>query len=260
MARQYDNPPLVEALCEFRFLGDQAWDWTIPGIVYEKIKAGYPEKRQEGVLEVPVQPTADSMLVGVKTGISKMQFFRADRSALVQVGPDLLAFNAVPQGTAHLYPGWASFKPEALEHLATYRAVANPKALARVGVRYINRVAVPTGEKFSLGRYFRVLPNLPAGLPQVLSTILINVEVPFDDLPGMLRFVFGSVGSERPDVAHFLLDMRCTRPARRFRVSKRSMPGWRRHTTASKRHSTSRSPKKPIATYSRRRRHERRRA
>jgi len=207
MPRKYDNPPLIEALCEFRFLGEQAWDWTIPGILYEKIKADYPEKRQEGVLEVPVRPTPEAVLVELKTGISKMQFFRADRSALVQVGPDLLAVNAVPQGTEHLYPGWPAFKPEALKHLATYRAIANPRTLTRVGVRYINRVAVPTGEKFSLGRYFRVLPNLPAGLPQVLSTILINVEVPFDDLPGTLRFIFGSVSSEQPDVAHFLLDM-----------------------------------------------------
>jgi uncharacterized protein (TIGR04255 family) len=207
MPRKYENPPLVEALCEFRFLGEQAWDWTIPGIVYERIKAEYPEKRQEGVLEVPVRPTTDAMLVGVKTGVSKMQFFRADKSALVQVGPDLLAVNSIPQGPALPYPGWETFKPEVLKHLQSYREVANPKCLTRVGVRYINRLAVPTGEKFSLERYFRALPNLPAGLPQVLSTILINFEVPFDDPPGMLRFIFGSGNSDQPDVANFLLDM-----------------------------------------------------
>jgi len=207
MARKYEKPPLVEALCEFRFLGDQAWDWTIPGIVYERIKIDYPEKRQEGVLEVPVRQTPDAMLVGMKTGISKMQFFKADKSALVQIGPDLLAVNAVPQGSDHPYPGWEKFKPEVLRHLKTYRDVASPKSLARVGVRYINRVMVPTGEKFSLERYFRALPNIPAGLPQVLSTILINIEVPFEDPPGTLRFIFGSANTDEPDVAHFLLDM-----------------------------------------------------
>jgi hypothetical protein len=38
MPRRYEETPLVEALCEFRFLGNEAWDWTIPGIVYERIK------------------------------------------------------------------------------------------------------------------------------------------------------------------------------------------------------------------------------
>jgi uncharacterized protein (TIGR04255 family) len=175
--------------------------------VYEKVKAEYPEKRQEGVLEVPVRPTTDALLVGMKTGISKMQFFRADKSALVQVGPDLLAVNSVPQGPAMPYPGWEMFKPEVMKHLKTYRDVASPKSLSRVGVRYINRIGVPTGDQFSLERYFRVLPELPSGLPQVLSTILIKVEIPFDDPPGTLRFIFGSANSEQPDVSSFLLDM-----------------------------------------------------
>jgi uncharacterized protein (TIGR04255 family) len=207
MARKYEKPPLVEALCEFRFSADEAWDWTIPGIVYERVKADYPEKRQESVLEVPLPQGPDGAFAGVKTGISKMQFFSSDKSSLVQVGPDLLAVNAVPQGPAHPYAGWERFKVEVLRHLAIYREIARPKSLTRVGVRYINRVVVPTGEKFSLERYFRVLPSLPTGLPQVISTILVNIEVPFEEPSGTLRFIFGSASADEAEKAHFLLDM-----------------------------------------------------
>lgn len=42
--RQYNNPPIVEALCEIRFSPGQDWDLTIPGHFHEKIKTTYPGK------------------------------------------------------------------------------------------------------------------------------------------------------------------------------------------------------------------------
>lgn len=35
MARTYNNPPLIEAVCDFHFSSSQPWDWTIPGLFYE---------------------------------------------------------------------------------------------------------------------------------------------------------------------------------------------------------------------------------
>jgi hypothetical protein len=33
MARTYNNPPLIEAVCAFTFKNAQPWDLTIPGLV-----------------------------------------------------------------------------------------------------------------------------------------------------------------------------------------------------------------------------------
>lgn len=34
MSPQYPNPPLIEAVCEFRFQADPGWDATVPGRLY----------------------------------------------------------------------------------------------------------------------------------------------------------------------------------------------------------------------------------
>ncbi|QMS90513.1 hypothetical protein HUN01_24125 [Nostoc edaphicum CCNP1411] len=44
--RQYPNPPIEEAVCEFRFAPDPAWNLTIPGLFYEKIKDFYTGEPQ----------------------------------------------------------------------------------------------------------------------------------------------------------------------------------------------------------------------
>jgi uncharacterized protein (TIGR04255 family) len=45
--RKYRNPPIEEALCEFRFAPSQDWDPTVPGRFHEKIREIYPAKPRE---------------------------------------------------------------------------------------------------------------------------------------------------------------------------------------------------------------------
>ena len=57
MGRRYKNPPIVEALCEFEFISSQPWDLTIPGLIYEKVKDEFPDKRQQIGIGVQFKPT-----------------------------------------------------------------------------------------------------------------------------------------------------------------------------------------------------------
>src|SRR5258705_1897664 len=115
MPRTYKKPPLIEALCELRFEGSQPWDWTIPGLVYERIRDQFPKKRQENALEVSVQPGENQILQQMKAGVAKMQFLRDDESALIQIGPDLLAVNQLRP-----YQSWKAFKALILENMRIY--------------------------------------------------------------------------------------------------------------------------------------------
>ena len=45
--RRYRNPPIEEALCEFRFLPGQEWDLTIPGKLHVILGEEYNGKPQE---------------------------------------------------------------------------------------------------------------------------------------------------------------------------------------------------------------------
>ena len=52
--RVYKDPPIIEALCEFRFVPSQPWDWTIPGLFYREVEAEFPVRRQFNPLQVEV--------------------------------------------------------------------------------------------------------------------------------------------------------------------------------------------------------------
>jgi len=201
MPRRYKKPPLIEALCEFQFEGSQPWDWTVPGLVYEKIHDQFPKKRQESVLEIAMQPSQDKILQQMKAGVAKMQFLRDDETALIQVGPDLLAIN-------HLcpYPPWQTFKTLILENVEVYRRIAKPMALKRIGLRYINRIEIPN-EKRQLDKYFQTLPRVPSSIPQDLQSFLLQVDVPYDNPSGHLRLRFGTAPPGSSENLTFMLDL-----------------------------------------------------
>src|SRR5438067_137159 len=138
MPRSYRNPPVIEAVCEFKFLETQPWDWTIPGLIYEKIGPSFPRKRQQTVLEVSV-PTHSPSEIMPPTPIARMQFLREDESTLVQVWPNTLAINQLRP-----YGSWQAFKATILEQLAIYQKVSGQQSITRVGLRYINKLDLPS--------------------------------------------------------------------------------------------------------------------
>jgi len=137
----------------------------------------------------------------MKAGVAKMQFLRNDESALIQIGPDLLAVN-------HLrpYPSWKTFKTIILENLRIYREIADPRTLIRIGLRYINRIEIAR-EKIPLEEYFQTLPQVPDSIPQDLESFLLQIEVPYDDPVGRLRLIFGPAPSATIGTLAFMLDL-----------------------------------------------------
>ena len=129
MGRPYKNPPIVEAVCEFRFESRQAWDWTIPGLIYADIKGQYPSKKQVKSLEFTVTRQREAVSQAVTGSVERMQFISQDGTALVQVGPDVLSVNQLRP-----YSSWQKFRKEILSVLDTYQELAKPKGLKRVGL------------------------------------------------------------------------------------------------------------------------------
>ncbi|MBI3245436.1 MAG: TIGR04255 family protein [Deltaproteobacteria bacterium] len=201
MPRIYNTPPVIEALCEFRFKSSQPWDWTIPGLVYEKVRGQFPKKRQQNVLEVAMQPDENKVLPQMKTGVERMQFLNEEENALVQVGPDLLAVNHLPP-----YPKWDAFKTLILEQLTVYRNIANPEALTRIGLRYINRIEIPA-KSIELEAYFHAFPRIPEPIPQAFPSFVLHVDVAYEKPSSVLRFILGSAPSETPEKLTFILDL-----------------------------------------------------
>lgn len=198
MPLRYQKPPLVEALCEVRFASapDKQWDWAIPGMLYGKIEDRFPKRRERHALDIAIPLGAPIPL----DSPTRLQFLSADESTIVQIGPELLAVNSL---RPHL--GWPELRDTLLQVLSAYRSIAAPTSIAAAAVRYINRVEVPLRQGFALERYFAVLPALPEGVPQNVSTFLIHTEGSYDDPAALFRFRFGTTES-KPESAAFMLD------------------------------------------------------
>jgi uncharacterized protein (TIGR04255 family) len=199
MSRNYANPPLVEAVCEFRFTPTSTWDWTIPGLIYEQVKDEFPVKQQTDVLEVIAAPTAPTRPVpNIST---RVQFFREDRTALLQVGPQLFAVNHVRP-----YPKWLEFKRLVSQSLQTYLEVAKPEALAQIALRYINKIDFGPAS-VDLDDYFSILPKIAEPVPQRWQSFVVIVNVTYEDPSSLLRLSCGSAPSEEPDRFPVILDL-----------------------------------------------------
>lgn len=197
MVRAYRKPPLIEAVCDFRFSGSQPWDWTVPGLFYEQIRNDFPNKEQVNVVGTIIDPAQSKI---VQQAQPKMQFVNENRTRAIQVAPDNLSLHQL-----HPYDGWECFKKSILKYLLTYRSIANPEGLTRVGLRYVNRLELPTIE-IELNEYFRILPQVPPPIPQIFPSFLLNVEIPYNSPENRLRITFGTVIPENPSNNAYVLD------------------------------------------------------
>ncbi len=200
MGRKYSNSPIVEALCEVQFIPSQPWDMTIPGLLYERINNEFPVKQQQMGFGIGFQPKESGIEQRVEMS-QRMQFFRPDKSALVQVGPDLLTVNHLTP-----YPTWELFKPLILKNLEIYQAIAKPKGFKRIGLRYINKIEFDE-HPLELTDYFNYYPFIPTNLPQMHETFQVRVEIPYEGGRDRLLLTFTSAIPEKPDVLSLLLDL-----------------------------------------------------
>lgn len=202
MVKVYNNPPLVEALCEFRFDPGSPWDVTVFGHYYDRIHQEFPDKRQTPQVEVSLGKHPGGMVGEVKERGVRMQFSRSDGSAMVQLAPHLLVVNKLPP-----YESWPVFKTLILARMADYQEVVGSVPLQQVGLRYINRFDFPA-ESFSVGTAFESSEFLPRRLMGAPAPFFLRFEMP-QGTDGRLVLTVGTIESESPDRVPVLLDLDC---------------------------------------------------
>jgi uncharacterized protein (TIGR04255 family) len=201
MSKKYINPPIVEALCDFQFIPSQQWDLTIPGLIYEKVKDDFPDKKQKIGIGVRFKPTEKGLEHKIEPAPPRIQFHKKDKTAVIQVAPDILAVNQLKP-----YATWPKFKPMVLRALQIYKDISNPKGFKRIGLRYINKINIKA-KSVELSEYFDFYPNIPKNLPQLHQGFICRVEIPYIENHGRMLITIGSDLSDSPDVLSIILDI-----------------------------------------------------
>ena len=206
--RQYRNPPIDEAVCEFHFRPGLDWDLTIPDQLHEVLGSEYPGKQlhQSVEVEVEIKPDERSSL-RYDQGQSKVLFFTGDERRAVGVGRDVLSIHMLrpyqdPEAPEEC--GWDEFRPRIVTALEAYQSIAEPRGVRRISVRYINRIVIPE-PVVKIEEYVRCAPPTVQGLPDHMNSYISRTDYPWEE-GTRLVLAQGSILSGSDEIG-FLLDI-----------------------------------------------------
>ena len=199
MQKKYKNPPLVELICEFRLPPECAWDLTMPGLIYERVKAEFPDKKSRLIQHLEIMSGREG--TGQKLRAEERILFQAREGKIfLEIGSRLLGVHS--QVTP--YPGWQHFKPKIEVGFKALIAVSNTDKLRRISLRYVNRIEVPD-ESGALGEYFNFRPLLADNEGMAITSFIGGTRFSTGD--DSCKVELQSAGSDNPDNRAFMLEI-----------------------------------------------------
>jgi uncharacterized protein (TIGR04255 family) len=172
---QYRNPPIVEAICEFRFSQETKWDPTIPGLLYDKLKEQFPNKESRFNQEVEVKVDDKGLQQWVTHPNQMAVFLSQDQKSLMQVGPNKLSIHYLKP-----YPGWENFRPKIKQTYDVLISLIDIRGIDRIALMYIDKIEIP-GHNIDMKQYFNFMPNLGEGFNQPFTDFIVGCDFPYND-------------------------------------------------------------------------------
>ena len=196
MTQSYRRPPIVEAVVEFRL------QTQLPRNDLEKIRdrLDYPFVDEENHIQFRIgQSEADFSIKGSFNGF---KLNSKDLADLVFVRSNSLAVSRLAP-----YEGWDSFKENALKCWSVWHQVIGHQKLARLGVRYVNRLDIPIDGTGSIHEeeYLHVSPRAPLELIPKMNSYAMQLTAPLSSDDCNLNLNSGTVIS--PLVNHVALSL-----------------------------------------------------
>ncbi len=159
--KTYNNPPLIEAVCEFRFVLEKGISEEQINVFYEKIKDVFPVQKKRKMHQVEFKIEAEKTEEENKKNFNQNfyefeQYLSQDEKYSVQLDAGRVSIHRTKP-----YTSWEDFFPMINQVYTAYVETFVPVQIGRIGIRYINEVSVPT-EDFSFDKYFTVNVSLPS--------------------------------------------------------------------------------------------------
>ncbi len=173
----FPNAPITEALIDVRVTFESAVKLDQLEKLSEQFSTRFPIKKTQIAHEyaVKVTDTAGGAESHTKSEILGYVRFTENRDKAVQLRVDGFAFSKLKP-----YESWSALRDEAREHWETYRGELGPSRIARLAVRYINRIELSLPiTKFQ--DYVLTGPQIADDVPQGLAEFFFRVVVPNPD-------------------------------------------------------------------------------
>ena len=207
--RRYKNPPIIEALCEFRFEGATSWDDSSAARVKELLGSGYEGGlREQRVARIEVKSLdGERPNLNFSDGLERIQIASDDRMRIVAVGPELLSVHMLrPYHSSEVEDssGWIEFRQRISKALESYWVVVEPAGVVHIGMRYINKLVVSRSQ-VNVEDYLLFATQDVPNLPLLVRNFFNRVEREYDD---GVRLILSQSSTDAPQGSvGFLLDL-----------------------------------------------------
>lgn len=161
MPKTYKNPPLLEAVCEFRFVIAGNYSAEQVSTFYEIIKGSFPLQKKGKINKLEFRIDTEKTPEENKGSISQdfyefEQYFSEDEKYSIQLDGGRVSIHRIKPYTA-----WSQFLPLIQTVYGAYLETFKPKELVRIGVRYINEIVLPV-DAFIFSDYFTLSASVPS--------------------------------------------------------------------------------------------------
>ncbi len=171
--RKYENPPIKEVICEFRFSQTSLWDPTIPGLVFEKLRDKFPIREQGKNVKTELIMDGEQVQPQFQVTLSEHAVFKNEQqNIIIQVGSHYLAINHVVP-----YSSWENFMDTISQALTTYIEIAEPNSIDRIELRNINEINLGS-ELSNLENYFNFYPSVGNA---TYNSFIVGIQMEFED-------------------------------------------------------------------------------
>lgn len=201
--RHLSKAPIVEAIIHLRVKLPPDIDHTKLLSLHDMIKDQYPNHKTHRVgtfkIELPDGELAKSAVED--EGIVGYRFTSKDEKKIVQFNLNDFVFSQL-----YPYENWEKARDEAKRLWTIFADAVSPETIKRVALRYINRLEVPQDLK-DFNEYLTMPPNVPAALPQALSSFLTRMVIPDDSLKATAIITQALETSANPKTVPIILDI-----------------------------------------------------
>lgn len=163
--RCYTQPPIQEAVCEFRFPEALPWDMATPGLLFPGLKGDYPVRKQRTDAEPRLVQNTKGEPALTFAKVERIAYSAEDGKSFVQVGPRAVSVHKLSP-----YSSWEDFRGKVTRVHSVLLDVVGATPLERVGLRYINRLEA-VNSPADLSDFLRFRPECGPGVTEPMSNV-----------------------------------------------------------------------------------------
>lgn len=201
--KHYSRAPVVEAIIDIQVKMSEGFSHESFDAVHSKLIERFPTKSPIQMVHMGVGPDVQAegelQFSSSKTDLG-LRLTSKDNSRILQVRVNGFTYSHLPP-----YTSWEVLRNEAHEVWLIFVELCKPQTVVRCALRFVNRIEI-LKPSIELNDYFCLYPEIPKGIPQDVSGMFMQLQMPQKDLEGIAVINQAVAEPTSPGTVSVLLD------------------------------------------------------